>query len=215
MQAKGDNQPAGGGAVTNEPASFFDDRAEEKARPVVPLRRDDDADTPTVLARRARGRLPRGPMLALIVVAALAVGAVASYLSFRPGVPATSAEATPSTASGPVSSQPEPAPSRGASDEASGTAAGATRDAGRRDSADERIVPVSRDPKETEERERDAEKLAERARKEEERRLEDEKKHAEREREEAKKRDERRRDEGKRDKPKARLVGTFTERPRP
>jgi uncharacterized membrane protein len=215
MKSEGNNQPAGDGTLAGKAASFFDDRAEEKARPVVPLGREDDVDATTVVIRRPRGGLPRNLTIGLIVIAALFVGAVASYLSFRPASPSTSAEATASGASEPVSSQPEPSPLRRPTGNGSETSTGVTRGSGRGASPEVPVVPVNDDPRASEGRERDEKKLAERARKEEERRREDEKKLAEREREEAKKMDERRRDKEKRDKPKARLLGTISEIPRP
>lgn len=93
MEGERNNQAIGEAAV-EEP--FFTEEAEEEARPVVPLRQ---AEALGPSSMRPRGGLPQSLNLLLAVILAGAAGAVAGYFVFRERAPQpavqASAEATP------------------------------------------------------------------------------------------------------------------------
>ena len=79
---------ADGGTDSEEP--FFDEEAEEEARPVVPLGVIGDARPST---GRRRGGLPQSLVLTLAVIGAGTAGAAVGYLTFRERAPRPAAEA--------------------------------------------------------------------------------------------------------------------------
>lgn len=215
MEEKGNKLPAGADAGTNGAAPLFTEEAEETACPVVPLRRPDAARGAAKRSRPAPGRRPRNLLLALAVLAAGAAGTAGGYLASvgeAPGPPASAITHSPpeSPPPQPVTPRPVPAPPS----DAPGAAGGQRM----RVEMPARYEPERAITRESAggERDEDAKKRAERAREEEERRREDAEERAERAREEAEERAERRRrDAEKRGKPKSRLIGVVTERPRP
>lgn len=198
MKAEENNLPADGDTGT---APLFTEEAEEEARPVIPL-------PPVVSARPPRGKATRNLTLALAMLAAGAAGAAAGYLAFTRETPEPPATVTTGTAPQPAATHPV---TSNTSEALTRVATGARRQV----EAPARVESELPRTEETERRGRDEEEHAERALKEEERRREDAEERAARWREEAEKRAERRRDEGERGKPKARLVGTLSESPRP
>lgn len=195
MKAEERHLAAGGdGAAVEEP--LFTEEAEEEARPVVPLGRVGDGGP---ASGQVRGRLPRSFILALAVIAAGAAGATAGLLTYIGRAPRPAAEATTGVA--PEPNTPQTAVSGGAETPTA-------------EKSDARAEPERPTTNKADVRGRDAEERAERAREEEEPRREDEEVRAERRRGGDEKRAERR-DEKKDGKPKARLVGTITERRQP
>lgn len=190
----------GGDAGT---APFFSEEAEEEARPVVPL---GWVSGPESDSRPARGKWARNLTLALAVIAAGAAGAAGGYLALTTGAAESAAEATGGVA--PEAHSPQTAPGNSRTDPA-----GAERSRRAVGESLAREEPETPRPKEPEGHGRSGDERAEHALREAERRREAEEKLAERRREEEEKRAERRRDEEEREKPKARLVGTLSERP--
>lgn len=85
----GRNKRATGGAAVEEP--FFTEEAEEEALPVVPLRQAEATGTSSV---RRRGRLSQSLNLLLAVILAGAAGAVAGYFVFREQAPQPAIQAS-------------------------------------------------------------------------------------------------------------------------
>ena len=220
------------GANLNEPR--FDVKAEEAARPVVPLEVAVGGYAGQARGRRVRGgramnAWPRGILLALAVVAVAAIGAFALYRSGdraqSTAAPQTLREASmgeaPEPAHEPVSAAASEAVSRTASTEPVRPDVAAAHveqpgqpaargDSPARDVAarDVRDVDVRREAKASEPRERDQEMFTERTRKE-------EKRLAKQARKESEKLADERGDSGKSTERKPRLIGIYTERPRP
>ena len=185
-------------------APLFTEEAEEEARPVVPLGRIGAARPPTNPARR---RLPQSLLLVLVfIVAGAFVGAAAGYLSLTRRAHEPAAQATADVTPAP----PQPAP--GNSSEPSAVAA---RERPSRVEPQAHGETQRPNPERAEGRVRDEGGRAEHERKEERPRPEGAEASGERRHEESEKIEERQRDEEKHGKPKARLVGTITERPRP
>lgn len=92
MEGERDNQALGGRAV-EEP--FFTEEAEEVARPVVPLRQA-EAVGPT--SEQPRGRLPQSLKLSLALILAGAVGVGAGYFIFRGRAPQPTSQESAETA---------------------------------------------------------------------------------------------------------------------
>jgi hypothetical protein len=196
------------GGANAEPAPFFNEEAEEEARPVVPLVQTRDEAT---VVRPRRGRLPRNVVLALAVVIAGAAGVAAGYLAHTRQTTESAAEVT-------TSETPERAPTPSAANDGPETSASVPAVRRAQDKPQARVELERPDSKENEGRGRDEEAeeaRAESIKKEGEGHSEKGKRSAERPREDEKKIAERRRDEEKGEKPKARLVGTITGGGRP
>ena len=211
MKTEEKHLAAGGGEAAEEP--LFTEEAEEEARPVVPLGRLDDGGP---ASRRTRGRLPRSFLLVLALIAAGAAGATAALLAHMGRASHPAVEATANVA-------PEPDTPQTAVSNIKETSMAGKSDAHARPESRAQFEPERPQTDKVDVRGRDAEERAERARDEEESRRDEEQARAERRRggdemrqgrEENEKRAERRVEE-KSGKPKARLVGTITERPRP
>lgn len=216
MEEKRHNSPADADADVTLTAPRFNSEAEAEARPVEPLGRvaapADSARPPyrprmTTRARRVTWR--RYLLLAWAIVATLAAGGIALYRNTR-----TTPASTQSSVEETTDQESESTPTRPARADVAGTGTKPARETEARRELPRRAESDIEAGKESERRERDEEKRDEHARKEEEHRGHEEEKRAERERKEAEKRAERqRRDSEKRGEPKARLIGTITEKP--
>ncbi len=221
MKSKERNLPPKDDAETTLVVPRFDEEAEGTARPVVPLRRV--ADAPTAATRGAwprvvspRSAWPHGLTLALVVAAAVTLGAAVAYRKAGQTAPLPSPSSTVQQTSteataGEASAQPS---TQRVSTEVSAAPVREPRRSEEMGESAERNDADKRDGKESERRERDAEKRAERMRKEDERTRHEQEKIFERLRKEGEKMAERRGKE-KGGEQKARLVGVLTDQTKP